>query len=299
MKRVIALLLLAAMLPACETPREQFERRIDRILEPCEATVGVAVLAPDGTPITRNDRPLPMLSVFKFPVVLAVLDRAVREGIPLSTPVAVGPEWLDSGTYSPMRDSLPPQGGTLPLGRLLAYAVSQSDNIACDRLIDFAGGPGAVDGYLKKLGITEIRITATERTMHLATENQRINTARPSALCSLFDRFLQGELLPQRETAWLRGLLEGCATGRNKLRAGLPPEVRLGHKTGSSDRTPEGIRIADNDAGYVVLPDGRHYCITVLVTDSRHDDARNAGVIAAISEAAYEYFAGRERRSGR
>ena len=139
-----------------------------------------------------------MLSVFKFPVALAVLDRAVREGIPLSTPVAVGPEWLDSGTYSPMRDSLPPQGGTLPLGRLLAYAVSQSDNIACDRLIDFAGGPGAVDGYLKRLGITEIRITATERTMHLATENQRFNTARPSALCSLFDRFLQGELLQDK-----------------------------------------------------------------------------------------------------
>lgn len=299
MKRVIALLLLAAMLPACETPREQFERRIDRILEPCEATVGVAVLAPDGTPITRNDRPLPMLSVFKFPVALAVLDRTVREGIPLSTPVAVGPEWLDSGTYSPMRDSLPPQGGTLPLGRLLAYAVSQSDNIACDRLIDFAGGPGAVDGYLKRLGITEIRITATERTMHLATENQRINTARPSALCSLFDRFLQGELLPQRETAWLRVLLEGCATGQNKLRAGLPPEVRLGHKTGSSDCTPEGIRIADNDAGYVVLPDGRHYCITVLVTDSRHDDARNAGIIAAISEAAYEYFTNTRHKNGR
>lgn len=156
-----------------------------------------------------------------------------------------------------------------------------------------------MDGYLKRLGITEIRITATERTMHLATENQRINTARPSALCSLFDRFLQGELLPQRETAWLRVLLEGCATGQNKLRAGLPPEVRLGHKTGSSDCTPEGIRIADNDAGYVVLPDGRHYCITVLVTDSRHDDARNAGVIAAISEAAYEYFTNTRHKNGR
>ena len=82
MKRVIALLLLAAMLTACETPREQFERRIDRILEPCDATVGVAVLAPDGTPITRNDRPLPMLSVFKFPVALAVLDRTTTPNPP-------------------------------------------------------------------------------------------------------------------------------------------------------------------------------------------------------------------------
>ena len=32
MKRVIALLLLAAILPACETPREQFERRTHKRL---------------------------------------------------------------------------------------------------------------------------------------------------------------------------------------------------------------------------------------------------------------------------
>ena len=39
-----------------------------------------------------------------------------------------------------------------------------------------------------------------------------------------------------------------------------------------------------------VLPDGRRYCVTVLVTDSPADDAANAAVIAAISKRIYEHF---------
>ena len=52
----------------------------------------------------------------------------------------------------------------------------------------------------------------------------------------------------------------------------------------------EGIRIADNDAGYVLLPDGRRYCIAVFVTESEENDAANAAIAAAVSRAAYEYF---------
>lgn len=126
--------------------------------------------------------------------------------------------------------------------------------------------------------------------MHLDPTNQRINVARPSAVCALFARFLEGGLLTPEHDTLLRQLLEGATTGANKLRAGLPAGVVLGHKTGSSDRTPEGLRIADNDAGYVILPDGRRYCITVLVTDSPADDAANAAVIAALSKRIYEYF---------
>jgi len=81
-----------------------------------------------------------------------------------------------------------------------------------------------------------------------------------------------------------------ATTGTNKLKAGLPAGTVIGHKTGSSDRTAEGIRIADNDAGYVLLPDGRRYCIAVFVTESEENDAANAAIAAAVSRAAYEYF---------
>lgn len=288
-----ALLLSALLLLSCASPHAQLGRRIDRILATTDARVGVAVIAPDGECLVRCDTMLPMLSVFKFPAAVALLDKTARERTSLTTPVRIGPEWLDRNTYSPLRDSLPTTGGTLTLTDLLRYSISQSDNIACDILLELAGGPAGVDAYLRSRGIDGIRIVASERTMHLATENQRLNTARPAAVCALFDRLLRGELLPPEETALLRRLLEECETGREKLRAGLPAGTTLGHKTGSSDRTAEGIRLADNDAGYVLLPDGRSYCIAVFVTDSREDDAANAAVAAEVSRAAYECFIGK------
>ena len=283
----LAAALLAA---ACTRPTDDLEHRLDEALKGRRARIGVAVRTPDGRTIRRGDVPLPLLSVFKVPVALAALDRAARERMPLSAPFDVGPERLDGNTYSPMRDSLPPEGGTVTLAGLIRYSISLSDHLACDRLLDFAGGPAAVEEYLRGAGIGGFRIAASERTMHRATENQRLNTAPPSAVCELFARLLRGGLLPAEYDALLRSALEEAPTGANKLRAGLPGNVRLGHKTGSSDRTAEGMRIADNDAGYVLLPDGRSYCVAVFVTDSRETDGTNAAIAAEISRAAYECF---------
>ena len=204
MKKLL-LLCLSVLTASCDTATRQFESRLDEILSGHKAFVGVAVRTPGGETIARNDTLLPMMSVFKFPVALAVLDRMQREGIPLTQPISITPDLLLPGTYSPMRDSLPAGGGTLTLGQLLRYMVSESDNIACDILLREAGGPEAVEAYVRSLGIG-------------------------------------------------------------------------------------GIRIADNGAGYVLLPDGRRYCIAVFVTESEENDAANAAIAASASRAAYEYF---------
>ena len=130
-----ALLLSALLLLSCASPHAQLGRRIDRILATTDARVGVAVIAPDGECLVRCDTMLPMLSVFKFPAAVALLDKTARERTPLTTPLRIGPEWLDRNTYSPLRDSLPTTGGTLTLTDLLRYSISQSDNIACDILL--------------------------------------------------------------------------------------------------------------------------------------------------------------------
>ena len=131
-----ALLLSALLLLSCTSPHAQLGRRIDRILAATDARIGVAVIAPDGECLVRCDTMLPMLSVFKFPAAVALLDKTARERTSLTTPVRIGPEWLDRNTYSPLRDSLPTTGGTLTLTDLLRYSISQSDNIACDILLE-------------------------------------------------------------------------------------------------------------------------------------------------------------------
>lgn len=204
MKKLL-LLYLSVLAASCNTATRQFESRLDEIVSGHKAFVGIAIRTPDGKTVARNDSLLPMMSVFKFPVALAVLDRMQREGIPLTQPISITPDLLLPGTYSPMRDSLPADGGTLTLGQLLRYTVSESDNIACDILLREAGGPEAVEAYVRSLGIG-------------------------------------------------------------------------------------GIRIADNGAGYVLLPDGRRYCIAVFVTESEENDAANAAIAASASRAAYEYF---------
>lgn len=79
-------------------------------------------------------------------------------------------------------------------------------------------------------------------------------------------------------------------TGKNKLKAGLPDGIIIGHKTGSSSRTPEGLKIADNDVGYIILPDKTIYYIAVMIKDSKMSDGENAKVISEISKIVYEYF---------
>lgn len=223
MKKLL-LLCLSVLAASCDTATRQFESRLDEIVSGHKAFVGVAIRTPDGKTVAQNDSLLPMMSVFKFPVALAVLDRMQREGTPLTQPISITPDLLLPGTYSPMRDSLPTGGGTLTLGQLLRYTVSESDNIACDILLREAGGPAAVEAYVRSLGIGGIRIAASEEEMHRGIGNQRVNKARPSSVCTLFDLFLQGRLLKGEYNALLQRLLCKATTGTNKLKAGCQPE---------------------------------------------------------------------------
>ena len=77
-------------------------------------------------------------------------------------------------------------------------------------------------------------------------------------------------------------------TGANKLKGMLPAKTVVGHKTGSSDRNADGMKTADNDAGLVILPDGRKYYIAAFVMDSYETDEDNANIIARISRMVYD-----------
>ncbi|MDE6452366.1 MAG: class A beta-lactamase-related serine hydrolase, partial [Odoribacter sp.] len=111
-----------------------------------------------------------------------------------------------------------------------------------------------------------------------------------SAALELLEKFTGKILLSAPHQEFLEKTMLETTTGADKLKGLLPPGTPVGHKTGSSDRNTNGLKAADNDMGFVVLPDGRHFTIAVFVMDSMEDDKTNASIIAQIAKAAYDYY---------
>lgn len=295
MKYPISLILLAMLLGACSTKgrnvRKELEQKIAEATKDTKADVGVAVWADDEiVALHNNEVHYPLLSVFKFHVALAVLDKMDKAHTALDSLIEVKASQLHADTYSPLRRKFPDRDISISLAELLQYSVSQSDNNACDILIDYVGGIGTVNKYIHSLGIADCELAANEDLMHRDTAAVYSNWSTPEAMVRLLHIADKEPLFATPYKDFLQKIMEETSTGPDKLKGRLPADATVGHKTGSSDRTPEGMKIADNDAGYVILPDGRKYFIAVFVTRSYETDAENAAIIARISEIVYESF---------
>lgn len=240
--------------------RTGLERDLCRAVRGVDAEVGIAVVR-EGRVIASvgGDRPMPAMSTFKFPLALAVATRLDSLGLPLSAQLEVTGDDLWPDTWSPLREAHP-AGGRFSFGELLRYTVAESDNCACDRLIREIGGIGALQRYVEGLPAEGLDFRMTEREMSGAPDAQRRNRATPEAMALLLDRFRHDSLFASEYRDFLWQTLCTTTTGMNKLRAGLPDGTTIGHKTGSSDRDMQGVKIADNDLGYVELPDGQRVC---------------------------------------
>lgn len=295
MRRHVSLtaLLLLLLAAACGGRPDPLREEVGAFLRDKRATVGVSVLTDSTTLLAWNDTlHLPLLSVFKFPVALAVLHRMEQQQTPLDTVLHLTPDDLKTGTYSPLCIRYPERSADVRMDSLLYYSVALSDNNACDVLLRYAGGPRAVEQYIHQLGITDVRLSATEDDMHRQPGRVSDNSATPEAISRLFRLFLQEGLSAPVYRNYLYRVLTSTSTGMNKLPAGQPDHAILGHKTGSSDRTPDGVKTADNDAGFVLLPDGQRYYITVLVTNSLENDSVNAAIIATLSHIVCRHLGG-------
>ena len=288
-------ILLLLLCPACQNGPgrrvARLQKSVEAYLEDKQANVGVSVLTDTDTVLTHKDTVrMPLMSIFKFPVAWAVLHRMEQQGTPLDTVFHLTPDDLKTGTYSPLCASHPDRTAEVRMDSLLYYSVALSDNNACDVLLKYAGGAKAVEKYVHDLGITDISLSASEDEMHRQPSKALDNNATAMAVSQMFQRFMQRDTLDTAHHAFLFRTLLATSTGSNKLRAGLPAmrHLRLGHKTGSSDRTADGLKLADNDAGFVVLPDGRRYYITVMVNNSMESDSINADIIATVSGMVYE-----------
>lgn len=258
---------------------------IQEVIKGKKAQVGVAVLYKDDAFTANNDDQYPLMSVFKFHIALAVLKKMEQEGIPLTAVVTLGPSDIDTKTWSPMYKKYKSKKITLSYGDLINYMVSQSDNNACNWLINFVGGIQNVNDFIKNLGIDRIQLIETEKSNIRKSYN---NWSTPLSVTQLLRKVYTEKVLSDEHFAFLEKAMLASASGKDKFRAGLPKEVEVGHKTGMSYRTPEGIRMCDADVGVIYMPGGDKCYLAVLVKDSKETDAANAKIMADIAKKVYE-----------
>lgn len=255
-------------------------------------TVGVAVRgveAGDSAQVNGGAH-LPMQSVYKFPLALAVLHQVELGRLQLDQELLLRPADLLPNTWSPLRERYPAGNVRVPLHEVLRYTVAESDNNSCDILFRLLGGPAAVQAYISSLGVADVHIAATEEEMHRREDAQYTNWATPAAMCRLFANFGRGRYLAPASRAMLWQMLATSPSGPRRLRAGLPPGTELAHKTGTSGTNAAGLTAATNDAGLLTLPTGQHVAVVVFVSNATAPEADCERLSAAVSRVVWRHF---------
>jgi len=306
--------------PAFAAPMTQLQTRLETLVRTAPGKVGVAVLDLDSGARSevRGREPAPMASVFKLPTAIAVLRRAQERGLPLST--IVHARWEDRAPpWSPLAPRIPEAGLDVTLDALLEAMISESDNTAADVLLRWIGGPAEVTSAIDRLGLRGIRVDRSERDLAHALwglpapahpepleallaqlralpDSRRLEAIRlfssdprdqasPEALVNMLAALDAGRLLDPVHTHRLLELMRAGRFGLRSLRAGLPADVVLAHKTGTASAL--GWSVAVNDVG-IARGGGRRMAIAVLVTDAHAPVERCEDVIADVARAVWE-----------
>ncbi|NBC37075.1 serine hydrolase [Novosphingobium sp. FSY-8] len=266
-----------------------FELQLARLANASMGRIGVAAvdLSTGKGVSVMGDQPFPMASTSKIAIVATFLEGVdqgrfrLTDRFPLMMPV---PSARFSSVVAPVRP-----GSSLTAHELIELAITRSDNHATDALLAAVGGPQAVTGWMKRAGLHGMRLDRDIAT--LVRDDGAIDPARvidprdsatPQAMATLLAGIYQGQWLSNSSRDVLLGAMSRCVTGRSRLRAQLPADAMVGHKTGTLNNT-------SSDVGLIRASDGRMIAVAIYVTGQGGKPGRDSR-IATIARAIYEGY---------
>ena len=289
MKKLTILFLLISIFSFAQ--KAELKKEISKITEGKKATVAVSVLGIDF-PFQYNnnnaEKKLPMQSVFKYHIALAVLDLVDQGKLSLDQKVFIKKSELLPNTWSPIREKNPEGNFEMPISELIEYSVAMSDNVGCDVLLRLIGGPKVVHDFLISKGVKDTQIVYNEELMQSAWKNQYENYTTMKSATKLLKDFYKSKILSEKSTEFLLGVMYRTSTGLNKIVEQLPKYAKVAHKTGSSGKNDAGLTGAENDIAIITLPNGKTYAIAIFVSDSTESYDVNCKMISDISKVVFE-----------
>lgn len=274
----------------------ELRQQLSQIISSKNATVGISIkgIEDKDTLSLNGNLKAPMMSVFKFHIALTVLDKVDQGKLSLTQEIFIKKKDLHEDTWSPMREDYPDGNVNLTLDKVLRYTISHSDNNGCDILIDVLGGTKEVQKFINKQGIKDFVIKVNEQQMR-TWENLYVNTTTPLATTVLLEKFFKGQILKESTTKYLYQIMVETSRGLTWMKAGLPKNTELAHRTGISGTNDDNLRVAMNDIGIVKLPNGKHFILSVYLKNITEKQEDTEKLIADITKATWDYFIKKDR----
>jgi len=281
--------------------------------------IGIGVLDLNtGESWFRNRKQrFPMQSVYKLPIAIAILKLVDERKISLSQNITITKEDFAPGN-SPIVKEINSSNTQFTVRDLLIRAMSVSDNTASDALVRLIGSPSKVNEILVKLKIHNVRVDRLERQIQpdsvglknplpewsdaktfeeviqqAPTSTKQIglkkyltdprDTATPEGLVDLLAKLQKQQLLSSDSTALLLQIMTNSPSGQKRLKAGLPKNWSIAHKTGTGVEVL-GIGSATNDVGIVSSPNGKHIAIAMFIPGSKTPLKRREELMANIAK---------------
>ncbi len=305
-------------------PDPVLEREIADLWRSFPGKTGIAIKSIDnGWSIGhREDQNFPQQSVSKLWVAMALLDKVDQGRISLSDSIRIGPDDLTL-FYQPLAAEVKREGGVVKsVFTLLEKSLAFSDNTANDALLRHAGGPDAVNDFIRRSRLGKIKFGPGERLMqsqiaglkwnqnlsegrkfytaraNLPIERRRqalaayladpIDGASPGAIVNALDRLARGDLLSENSTRLLQSILKRTRSGPKRLKAGVPAGWEFLHKTGTG-QVLGGVATGYNDVGIMTAPDGSRYAVAVMLGDTTASVPERMRMMQSVTRAVARY----------
>jgi beta-lactamase class A len=281
---VPAVALLLGLTQSGDSTLDQIQARIR--LEP-GAQVGLAYidLGSSDTLFMNADTSFHAASTMKVPLMIELFRRASTGSFGMSQRLMIVNQFasiVDGSAYAldPNSDSdttlYHRVGGRVAVDTLLRLMITRSSNLATNTLIALVGAQ-EVNRTMRSLGAQRMQVLRGVEDGK-AFDKGLINTATARDLATILRAIEGGSAAPAEATAQMRQVLLGQEFNE-KIPAGLPPGIRVAHKTGE-------ITAHSHDAA-IVYPPGRKPYVLVVLTRGIQDGAKSSKLIADISSIVY------------
>jgi len=277
----------ALLLVSAQTRDSTFDKVEARIhLEP-GAEVGLAYLdLESGDTLFMNaDTSFHAASTMKVPVMIELFRRASTGSFAMNQRLMIVNQFasiVDGSAYAldPSSDSdttlYHRVGGRVPVDTLLRLMITRSSNLATNTLIALVGAE-QVNRTMRSLGAKRIQVLRGVEDGK-AFDKGLINTTTARDLAIILRAIEEGRAGSPEDTRQMRqNLLDD--EFNEKIPAGLPPGIRVAHKTGE-------ITAHSHDAA-IVYPPGRKPYVLVVLTRGIQDGTKASKLIADISSIVY------------